>query len=45
MPVMNGLEAAKAIIEELEDWIETFHSIFNEKHAGTDNGNGAADQK
>ena len=38
----GNLEAAKAIIEELEAWVETFHSVYNEKHAGTDKGNGAA---
>lgn len=37
-----NLEAARAIVEEMEKFIKT----FNEKHAGTDDkGNGAAPQK
>ena len=40
----GNLEAAKAIVEEIEAFVETFHNIFNEKHAGTDKGNGAAAQ-
>ena len=41
----SNLEAAVAVVEEMEAFIETFHSVFNEKHAGTDNGNGAVTQK
>lgn len=41
----GNVDAAKAIIAEMEAWVETFHSIFDEKHASTDKGNGAAPQK
>ena len=41
----GNLEAAKAIIEEIEAFVETFHSIYNEKHAAADKAKAAADQK
>ena len=38
---IGNIAAARAVVEEMEKFVK----VFNEKHAGTDKGNGAAAQK